>query len=56
MIISYAYDTNRMLYVFQLIPTLNEGYILIVSVHRMVTEIVLLTLAESRGVTDLNPL
>ena len=40
--------------VLNAIPTLYEGYI--VSVHRMVMEkIVLLTLAASRGVTDLYP-
>ena len=38
--------------VLNIIPTLYEGYI--VSVHRMV-EVVLLTLAASRGVTDLYP-
>ena len=37
--------------VLNIIPTLYEGFI--VSVHRMVKEIVLLTLAASRGVTDL---
>ena len=36
--------------VLNIIPTLHEGYI--VSVHRMVMEIVPLTLAASRGVTD----
>ena len=39
--------------VLNIIPTLYEGFI--VSVHRMVKEIVLLTLAASRGVTDLCP-
>ena len=34
-----------------IIPTVCEGYV--VSVHRMVRKIVLLTLAASRGVTDL---
>ena len=39
--------------VLNTIPTLYESYI--VSVHRMVMEIVLLTLAASRGVADLYP-
>ena len=60
--------SNRLVRVYKnivlnIIPTLYEGYI--VSVHRMVMEnrpvlstflkIVLLTLAASRGVTDLYP-
>ena len=40
--------------VLNIIPTLYEVYI-VVSVHRMVTEIVLLTLAAFRGATDLYP-
>ena len=42
-----SFDNNTVL---NIIPTLYAGYI--VSVHRMVVEIVLLTLAASRGVTD----
>ena len=39
--------------VLTIIPTLYEGYI--VSVHRWLWKIVLLTLAASRGVADLYP-
>ena len=41
--------------VLNIIPTLYEGYIRVVSVHRMVVENRPVALAASRGVTDLYP-